>query len=160
MLRIRPLALALLCLALPSVPSAGAQEPPVLPGAPELAGRLGWTFDEALAALGPPARMFPYRGAEAGEDNVVFYYADHSYLFWFRDRVWQVRVDARREGAAAPSLSMGMDREAVRAAWGDPLDPGADAWTYVLPDRGYPVRARLYFDDGVLSDLYVYRSDW
>lgn len=149
--------LGFLCLSLMPL---GAGEP-VLPLSADLSARLGWTPEEALAAKGTPANIFPFRGETPDEDNVVFYYSDHSYLFWFQDRVWQTRVDSRWRGNI-DGVSMGMTLEEVVEIWQRPPINNTDtAPTWTLPDRGYPVRIRLFFDgDGTLFDIYVFRSDW
>ena len=156
---IRRIRAALLFVLLAAAPLSAGE--PVLPVAAGLVSRLGWTPDEAIDALGPPVNMFPYRGTSETEDNVVFFYPDHSYLFWFRDRVWQARVDSRWEGDI-DGVSMGMTLDEVLGVWGrDPINRNDPAPTWTLPDRGYPVRIRLYFNQsGKLSDIYVFRSDW
>ena len=130
-----------------------------LPLAAELSGMLGWTPEEAYAWLGAPEALFPFTD-ESGDDCVVLYFPDHSYLFWYDDRVWQVRVDQRWEGTV-DGVSMGAMRDEVEDLWGPPINDFDDNPTWTLPDRGYPVRVRLYFDEADrLADLYVYRSDW
>jgi hypothetical protein len=141
--------------------SAGTAYPDdtVLPLAGDLTAMLGWTPEEAFAWLGAPDGLFPFRD-EAGEDCVVFYFEDHTYLFWYEDRVWQIRADRRWEGEV-DGVGMGASRDEVRALWGPPINDFDPQPTWTLPDKGYPVRIRLYFDDtGKLTDLYVYRSDW
>lgn len=130
-----------------------------LPGEKPLASLLGMTLKQADVAFGPPTQVFPVRGQQAWEDDVVFYYPDHSYLFWFRDRVWQVRVDRRFAGKAI-GLKMGESRSAVQGVLGKPFHVGRSSEIFILPDRGFPVRARLFFTDDKLSDLYVYRGDF
>ena len=140
--------------------AAGAEETGPLPHAAELTGKLGWTPDEAFSRLGAPLSIFPYRGTVPIEDNVVFYYPDHLYLFWFQNRVWQLRVDDRWIGDV-DGLRMGMTMSEITKLWGPPINDRDEQPTWTLPDRGYPARIRLYFaDDGRLNDLYVYRSDW
>jgi hypothetical protein len=139
--------------------AVSAQEARGVPEDRALADYLGMTLQEAYAALGVPAEVFPYRGERAEHDDVVFYYDVHLYLFWYQNRVWQVRVD-HRYGETALSLSMGAGRETVTAALGEPFYAGGDSLVYLLPDRGYPVRARLVFKDRRLHDVYVYRGDF
>ena len=139
--------------------AVGGEEPGPLPHAAELAGRLGWTVSEAAEDFGVPESMFVYRGEVPEEDNIVFYYPDYSYLFWFRDRVWQVRVDERWSGEV-DGVRMGMSLKDVAEMWGEPINDTDEAPTWMLPDQGYPVRIRLYFADDRLADIYVYRSDW
>lgn len=140
-------------------PSSKNGETPSLPGGHPLASLLGMTLKTATADFGAPEEVFPVRGKKAWEDDVVFYYRDHSYLFWFRDRVWQVRVDRRFTGTVL-GLHMGDSKETVAKALGKPFYVGGESEIFILPNRGFPVRARLFFTDGGLSDLYVYRGDF
>lgn len=146
----------LLCL---GVSKLMAAEGDLLPTAEDFADKLGWTFQEAVTSFGNPENVFVHRGASPEEDNVVSYYSDHMYLFWFQDRVWQVRADERWSGEV-DGVRMGMDREAIEELWGSPINQVDENPTWTLPDRGFPARIRLYFRDGELIDLYVYRSDW
>ncbi len=144
------------------IPFSGlhAQEQ-ALPLAEKLAGLLGWTPADAIDALGAPQNIFAYRAEVEDEDNVVFYYPDHTYLFWFRDRVWQTRVDQRWEGDI-DGVKMGMTLSEIEAIWQlSPINYDDEGLTWTIPDRGYPVRIRLFFDEeGRLQDAYIFRSDW
>ena len=102
--------------------------------------------------------MFSARGGEEWQDDVVFYYPQHLYLFWYQNRVWQVRLDQRYAGEFL-GLKMGQSREAALAALGSPFKELSDSLVYQLEDRGYPVRARLYFENGLLRDAYCFRGD-
>jgi hypothetical protein len=127
----------------------------------DLPALVGLTLAEALGKLGAPERVFCARGPESWQDDVVFYYPAHLYLFWYQDRVWQARVDERHTGGflASPALAMGARREEALAALGPPLRELEDSLVYHLEDRGYPVRLRLYFREGRLADAYCYRGD-
>jgi len=145
-------------------PSAAPGSPPAAEPAPagvDLPALVGLTLPEALARLGAPAQVFCARGAESWQDDVVFYYPAHLYLFWYQDRVWQARVDEEHPGGflAATALAMGSSREEVLAALGPPMRELGDSLVYHLEDRGYPVRLRLYFREGRLADAYCYRGD-
>jgi len=143
-----------------AIPLFGLEDSEPLPHADNLIEWLGMEMPEAQESLGTPLSIFAHRGEVEEEDNVVFYYPNHLYLFWFQDRVWQVRVDERWQGEV-DGLRMGMAREEVLALWGSPINEWDDWPTWTLPDRGFPSRIRLYFDeDDNLVDLYVYRSDW
>lgn len=127
---------------------------------------LGMDLGAAVTALGLPRDMFTWRGTDQGRDNVVFYYPDSLYLFWFRDRVWQVRFD-RRYTASVFGLTIGMSRDRIIQSYPRKLLVSGDSLYFDLdPDgdppsaRGFPVRVRLVFDAGALSDMYVYRSDF
>ncbi len=136
-----------------------ALEGDVKPLAVDFTGKLGWEFQDAVNNIGNPENVFVHRGKTPDEDNVVFYYSDHQYLFWFQDRVWQIRVDERWRGEV-DGVSMGMSREAIEELWGPPVNSLDKYLTWTLPDIGFPSRIRLYFHENVLIDMYVYRSDW
>jgi len=152
----RRLAVALLALGLAALPVAAQATPP---GENlDLPGLVGLSLPEAFERFGVPQEVFSSRGAEPWQDDVVFFYPANLYLFWFQNRVWQVRVDARFGGSFL-NLAMGRSREEVLAALGAPLRELEGSLVYHLEDRGYPVRLRLYFQDGVLTDAYCYRGD-
>lgn len=137
--------------------AAAAQEPADL----DLSGLVGLTPPEAFERFGAPAEVFAARGAENWQDDVVFFYPSHLYLFWNQNRVWQARVDERYSGSflASRALAMGAGRTEVLALLGPPMRELGDSLVYHLEDRGYPVRLRLYFREGLLADAYCYRGD-
>jgi hypothetical protein len=120
---------------------------------------IGLDIPSAVAALGLPQEMFTYRGTEEQRDNVVFYYADYFYLFWYRNKVWQVRCD-RRFTAGVFGLTLGESREQVERTFLRPLASNGESLYFDLSDGDLPLRVRLVFTASVLSDLYVYRSDF
>ncbi len=140
-------------------PSPPAADP--APSAVDLPALVGLTLPGALQSFGAPEQVYCARGAESWQDDVVFYYPSHLYLFWYQNRVWQARVDAQHSGdfLASPALAMGSSREEVLAALGAPMRELGDSLVYHLEDRGYPVRLRLYFREGRLADAYCYRGD-
>ena len=90
--------------------------------------------------------------------QAVHFYPDHTYLFWSSNRVWQVRLDKLWAGTFQ-GLTMGTPRADAEAILGEPVARG-DNWSlWNLPYQTFPRRVRLIFTDGLLSDLYVYRSD-
>jgi hypothetical protein len=155
---------ALLTLWLAAV-AAAAQEPSpaAAPPSPELdlPALVGLTLPEATQRFGAPEQVFCARGEESWQDDVVFFYAGHLYLFWYQNRVWQARVDEHFAGSflASRALAMHRSREEVLAALGPPMRELGDSLVYHLEDRGYPVRLRLYFREGLLADAYCYRGD-
>ena len=143
-----------------SIPNIFAQEKNIPPLAEDFTDHLGWTFDKVLEKYGSPMNIFVQRGQSPDLDTVVFYYTGHLYLFWFNDRVWQVRVDEHWEGEV-DAVRMGMDRSEIERLWGSPLNPEDENPTWTLPQKGFPSRIQLFFNSGKrLIDLYVYRSDW
>jgi hypothetical protein len=120
---------------------------------------IGLDIPSAVAALGLPQEMFTYRGTEEQKDNVVFYYPDYLYLFWYRNKVWQVRCD-RRFTASVFGLTLGESREQVERTFLRPLTANGESLYFDLSDGDFPLRVRLVFTASLLSDLYVYRSDF
>ena len=128
-------------------------------GEASLLSILGLTLDQAFDLFGAPAEVFPLRGQEAWHDDVVFYYPRHIYLFWFQNRVWQIRVDRRYDGSFF-GVAMGLAKEEVLQRLGSPLATVEESVIYQLADRGYPIRLRLIFEERKLADAYLYRADF
>jgi hypothetical protein len=156
------------------VPAAGpADVPPeaASPASSDPLALIGLTLGEAHGLLGAPAEVFAYRGAEAWQDDVVYYFPSHLYLFWFKNRVWQVRADARYAGSFL-GLRMGASRDEVIATVGRQFQDVDGSLVFFLADaslldgrdgrsRGaYPLRLRAFFQDGRLADVYLYRADF
>jgi hypothetical protein len=120
---------------------------------------IGLDLKSAVDTLGLPQDMFSFRGEVDTSDNVVFYYRNYIYLFWYKDRVWQVRCD-RRFSSPVFGFTLGMTREQVQQASGRQLMPLGDSLYFDVEDASYPLRVRLVFAQNVLADLYVYRSDF
>ncbi len=148
----------------PAVPSAPAPEGTAAsvnaprPGEPLLRSDpsvlLGATLDYVVGAFGAPSSVRSSRGPEAWQDDVVFIY-DTAELYWFQDRVWQVRTNA------AYGLRAGDSREAVVAALGEPLRRYESDFVYQRPSRAWPLRLRVRFgENGSATDFYVYRADF
>lgn len=125
----------------------------------EHAGYLGLSPSQVFERFGAPEEIFTYRGEEEWQDNAVFYYPRHLYLFWFQNRVWQVRLDGRYEEAIA-GIPMGTPRDEIVGSLGEPFYTDDRSIIYILPDIGVPVKMRLFFEEEKLSDLYLYRGDF
>jgi hypothetical protein len=124
----------------------------------DLPALVGLSLADALDRFGAPQEVLAARGAEPWQDDVVFFYPQHLYLFFYQNRVWQARVDARYEGKFL-AIGMGASRSEVLAALGAPMKELPESLVYQLEDRGYPVRLRLYFEEDRLVDAYCFRAD-
>jgi len=145
--RIAPLAVALLVAA---AAPAVADDP---------TGLIGMNPAQAFAALGAPQEIFAWRGQEPAEDDIVFFYPDFRYVFWFQSRVWQVRFDGRYAGTVL-GFSIGMDHAAAQAQAEGRLQEAGDSLYLALDTGPYPIRVRLAMVDHRIADIYVFRSDW
>ena len=110
-----------------------------------------------------PSAIYPNRGIESDEDNVVFYYSNGFYLFLFDNRVWQIRFDQTFKEEIL-KIKMGILRSEILSEKLDagliPISTGEDFVTFEIIDSPYPVRMKLYFTDDKLDDLYIYRADF
>lgn len=121
---------------------------------------LGMTPAEAIAEFGPPRSMYIQEAEEALFRDIVFFYPDYSYLYWFEDRVWQIRFDQRHLDPLL-GLKMGDRQDAARQLLGEPIFEDAGELVYALDIRAFPARLRLLFDPlKGLHEIYIYRSDF
>jgi len=120
---------------------------------------LGMDMKAVSDSLGVPQDMFSFRGSDDSRDSVVFYYPDHVYLFWYKDRVWQVRYDKRYTDPVR-GFTLGMTMAQAQAAATQTLVPNGDSLYFDINERAWPVRVRLLFTGDILTDVYVYRSDF
>jgi len=124
----------------------------------DLHALIGMDLQQVYQRLGVPAEVYTLRGERPEQDDVVFYYPSHLYLFWFQNRVWQARVDRRFSGTVF-SVSMGATRRQVSDSMEHPVSQLADSLLIHMEDRGYPLQARLYFEEDRLVDVYCFRGD-
>jgi hypothetical protein len=120
---------------------------------------IGMDPAQAFAALGAPAGIFTQRGTEPNEDDVVFFYPDFRYVFWFGNRVWQVCYDRRYAGSVM-GFSIGMGRAEAEAATPGRLQESGGSLFLSVDTGRFPLRVRLAMAGGRVTDIYVYRSDW
>jgi len=120
---------------------------------------LGLNPAEVIDSFGSPEEILPFRGGNDREDMVVFYYPKHFYVFFFENRVWQIRFDHRYKEEVC-SCTLGMTKREILSRLGYPFSVVKDSFIYHYSDQGYPVKARLFFRNGRLDDVYVFRGDY
>jgi len=124
---------------------------------------LGSEIEDIFSTSPVPDEIYPNRGVEPDEDNVIFYYSNGFYLFLFGNRLWQVRYD-RTYGDLVYDLKMGMDRSILLTLKLNegmtPLSSGDNYLTFQIQESPYPVRIKLFFVEDKLDDLYIYRADF
>ncbi|MDX9801668.1 MAG: hypothetical protein RBT69_10070, partial [Spirochaetia bacterium] len=112
---------------------------------------LGLNPSEIFEIIGAPESVYTMRGKLEWQDDVIFYYSTNLYLFFYDNRVWQVRGDYRFEGSLL-GVKAGMEREKTRKLLGKPASEEKDEDIYLNPakmtrlEKGFPVRMRLIFD--------------
>ena len=112
---------------------------------------IGLTLAEALSRFGRPRVVYPVRGLEEWQDDVVFVYGEGDF-YVYRDRVWQIRL------GEAYGVRTGDPRPAVSLTLGEAAEDFEDHIVLSLPSRGWPLAFRVNLDaSGFASALYVYR---
>ncbi|MEW5818387.1 MAG: hypothetical protein AB1798_23735 [Spirochaetota bacterium] len=153
--------LAVIGLGIINFPAAAAEgnDPPLERQPSRLPLYLGITLKEAFDLFGVPVEVFSYRGEAEWQDTVVFYYQNQLYMFWFNNRVWQIRVDSRYTESVL-GLVMGDSRSKVLETLGQPFHTDEYSVLYNLPSGGFPIKARFFFDNERLNDIYIFRGDF
>ncbi len=123
------------------------------------AALLGLELAGSFERFGLPLKVYPLRGAEAWQDDVVFEYSGGFSAFWFSGRVWQLRFSADYLGPVH-GVSLGDGIDDVVSLLGQPYIHADAAYVFNLPGRGYPVRMRVLLKEGKVQDIYVYRADF
>jgi hypothetical protein len=123
------------------------------------AALLGLDLKTVFERFGVPSGVTTVRGEAPWQDDVVFVYPEGLSLFFFQDRVWQVRLD-RNFPEALLGLSMGVPRGRVEELFGPPFGAEEDWILYHFAGGAFPVRVRFFFDARGLEDVYVYRGDF
>jgi len=148
----------------------GNTNPQPAPASAQLASAenfLGLSPAEVIAQLGAPEFVYPLRGNAHWQDNVIFYYtSNHLYIFFFDNRVWQIRFDHRSRETVV-GITPGMEKASVREILGNPYHIEENEDIYLNPAgltrsrRGFPIRLRLIYDQtNNLHDIYLYRGDF
>ena len=110
---------------------------------------LGLSPEKAYELLGAPEEVFTMRGEREWQDDAVFYFKNHIYLFWFKNRVWQFRADMRFKGTVL-DVKPGMKKKEVAGILGKPFKSGEESEIYLNPKNitryktGFPVRMKVF----------------
>lgn len=155
---------------------AAAGEAPAETGAPETAAAeqaelplsavegkqlipyIGSDPQKAFTAFGIPVSLNVLRGTEPSLDDVVSVHEAGVYLFWFRDRVWQIGFGSYFTGTFE-GVKIGMKEADLTAKLGKPLLRDEKMIVYEIFHREFPVSMRFVIEQGKVSEMYLYRSD-
>jgi hypothetical protein len=121
------------------------------PGDP--ASLIGLTLETLVSRFGTPESVYPVRGLEPWQDDVVFVYNDWD-LYIYKDRVWQLGLKA------AYGVSLGDTRAAALLTLGEGVRAFEGYLLFSLTGRSWPLTVRVNLDaSGLVSAIFVYRSD-
>ena len=127
---------------------------------------IGYSLGDLIARYGIPKSVYPVRGRQEWQDDVVFVY-DSFDLYIYKDRVWQAGVREIR------GIKTGDLKSIVTLVFGTPGGeprPGSAAPSgmeltgnsiiYSINGKAWPVSVRFDFDDaGRVRAIFVYRTD-
>jgi hypothetical protein len=115
---------------------------------------LGFTLGMVYARCGVPESVYPVRGVEEWQDDVVFVYTDWD-LYIYRDRVWQLGVKS------AFGISLGDPQGVVSLVLGEGMEVFDGYVLCSLPSHSWPLQLRVNLDAaGKVSAIFIYRSDF
>lgn len=120
---------------------------------------IGLTLQEVFTSFGPPIEVGVVRGDEPWQDDVVFIYPEGLSLFWFQNRVWQVRLSLPTSGEAR-GIRIGDSSLRVWELLGSPYYEEEDWALYHVFTPNFPLRLRFFFKGGAVEDIYIYRGDF
>jgi hypothetical protein len=114
---------------------------------------VGLNLKELMENFGPPRSVYPVRGLEEWQDDVVFVY-DHGDYYVYKDRVWQAGLKA------VMGIKAGDSRAAVTAVLGAKAESRLGSIFYSLDEGSWPMMLRCDFDkEGRLLRIFIYRTD-
>jgi hypothetical protein len=115
---------------------------------------IGLSVGELYARFGVPLSVYPVRGAQEWQDDVVMVYGQGDF-YLYQDRVWQVSLKA------GYGLKLGDPRPAVTLALGEKAVDRGDHFLLPLPGEGWPLEFRVNINgSGRVSAIYIYRPDF
>ena len=117
------------------------------------ASYIGLTLSELISRFGVPRSVYPSRGPEEWQDDVVFVYEGGDFYI-LGDRVWQVGLKA------AGGIKPGDTRTLVSLLLGSNFLSRNDSIFYSLDSGSWPMMLRFDFDkDGKVRAIFIYRTD-
>jgi len=121
---------------------------------------LGMQPRDAWEAAGFPESIGTTREGEGPVIPLTRHQKGALILYWYNNRVWQISLQSPWDRSFW-GLELGMDSDSVKEVLGYPFLESENWMLYKLPDVGFPVEGRFFFDDeGRLEEFYFYRSDF
>jgi len=121
------------------------------------ASYIGMTLDDLINRFGVPESIYPVRGLEDWQDDVVFVYAEGDFYI-YRNRVWQIGISSYM-GVNTGDLG----REAMDVLdqiINYKLNSPENYIAYFLHEWGSPMILRVDMDDaGRVRGIFIFRSD-
>ena len=140
------------------VQAAGAQEVQSEPQTVEKYDNpvllLGLSVEDLIYHFGAPVSVYPIRGVEAWQDDVVFVYKAADF-YLFKDHVWQVGLKQ------VNGIKVGDAKMTVTMVHGSAAEDKGSYLVAGVPAGGWRIEYRYNVDEkGKISAIYVYRPDY
>ena len=115
---------------------------------------IGLTLTDLFQRFGVPRWVYPSRGIEEWQDDVVFVY-DRGDFFIYKDRVWQIGLKE------AAGIKVGDSRAVVSLVLGSKAENLGNSVFYTLEQGAWPMMLRCDFDSAdKVSVIFIYRTDF
>jgi len=114
---------------------------------------VGMRLTEVIDRFGTPKTVFASRGGEIWQDDVVFQYTGKDF-FIYKDRVWQVKF------SSVYGIFLNDPKQAAMLRLGGTTVDNGDHVLLPLQGGNWPLMIRVNFTNGLVSTIYVYRSDF
>ena len=116
---------------------------------------IGMKLEELINRFGVPLLVYPSRGREAWQDDVVFVYEQGDFYI-YRDRIWQAGLKE------AGGVKLGDSRGVVLLVLGSSgMETQGESVFYSMNDGAWPLMLRIDFDSaGKVKAIFIYRSDF
>ena len=122
------------------------------------ASYVGMTIENLISRFGIPSSVYPVRGLEDWQDDVVFVYEEGDFYI-FRDRVWQLGLTSYRginTGDPGSVVMLILDDVSGLSRLQSP--PGSISFS--IYESSWPMILRFDFDDaGRIRGIFIFRSD-
>ena len=114
---------------------------------------IGLTLTELIGRFGVPRSVYPSRGPEEWQDDVVFVYEQGDFYI-LKDRVWQVSLKAARGIKAGDSMGT------VYLTLGSKAESRFNSVYCTLDEGSWPMMLRFDFNsEGRVQVIFIYRTD-
>lgn len=117
---------------------------------------------EVIDAFGAPVRIYTEPAVTQTDVFIVFLYDDYTYLYFFENEVWQLRVDERSQ-VSLYGVGIGDTIESVAFELGPPRwqSETMRSATFPIREHDYDLELRVFVDTGGrVHDIYLYRVDF
>ena len=126
---------------------------------------IGMKLEELIKRFGSPLLVYPARGLEEWQDDVVFVY-EQADFYIYKDRIWQAGLKEAAgiklgDSKSVVLLVLGTGRELQPSVSAAGSEIRGDSLFYFLNDGAWPLELRIDFDDaGKVKAIFIYRTDF